>query len=498
MSLMKMRDFPTSRIDLLCLPDHRCRSWGLRTTEIAFLCVIISLFFMGSAKADTPGPIIIDHTCTDLSRIPPDWIEQAKQLTIHYAHTSHGSQIVSGLLNLETLNSIYSFVVTVRNDEGLPSAEVPPALRMYDGNPDETYIEPDDYWDGQSGENRTRAVADTGHYDFSMWSWCGQVSEDNGPQYIQSYLDTLDGFEANYPAMRFIYMTGHLDGTGSTGTLHIHNEQIRSYCRANNKVLFDFADIERYDPDGEDFLDRGATDGCDYDDYQHNWAEEWCAANPGSPLCTCLEDESSNCYECAHSNWLNCNQKARAFWWMMARLAGWPGPSANAAFDAAPRAGSLPLMVTFTDQSSGEATSWSWNFGDGGVSSARNPVHTYTAEGSYTVSLTACSGGECSTETRGNLISVAACANLPARIGNTDYPAFLDAYESASPGDHILIQAMPVAGPVILNDPLQFLLSAGFGCDYAGSPMGVTTVSGHLAVEQGDMQIIGGCLAIGP
>jgi uncharacterized protein (TIGR02145 family) len=45
--------------------------------------------------------------------------------------------------------------------------------------------------------------------------------------------------------------------------------------------------------------------------------------------------------------------------------------------------------VTFTDNSSNSPTSWSWNFGDGGSSSAQNPVHCYKQEGIYTVSLDA-------------------------------------------------------------------------------------------------------------
>lgn len=49
------------------------------------------------------------------------------------------------------------------------------------------------------------------------------------------------------------------------------------------------------------------------------------------------------------------------------------------------------LTATFTDQSSdsdGSVTSWSWTFGDGAVSSAQNPTHTYAEAGSYTVALT--------------------------------------------------------------------------------------------------------------
>ncbi len=54
------------------------------------------------------------------------------------------------------------------------------------------------------------------------------------------------------------------------------------------------------------------------------------------------------------------------------------------------------LQVTFNDTSSdtdGSVVSWNWDFGDGGNSSAQNPVHTYTADGSYTVTLTVTDNG---------------------------------------------------------------------------------------------------------
>ncbi len=61
-----------------------------------------------------------------------------------------------------------------------------------------------------------------------------------------------------------------------------------------------------------------------------------------------------------------------------------------AAFSGTPTSGNSPLLVQFTDQSTGGiATSWLWTFGDGGVSGVRNPSHTYTAAGTYTVGLTA-------------------------------------------------------------------------------------------------------------
>lgn len=46
-------------------------------------------------------------------------------------------------------------------------------------------------------------------------------------------------------------------------------------------------------------------------------------------------------------------------------------------------------VVNFTDTSTNGPTSWLWDFGDGGSSTAQNPTHTYTTPGVYTVSLVA-------------------------------------------------------------------------------------------------------------
>jgi len=58
-----------------------------------------------------------------------------------------------------------------------------------------------------------------------------------------------------------------------------------------------------------------------------------------------------------------------------------------AAFSASPTSGKAPLKVKFTDKSAGTLTSWKWSFGDGTYSTQKNPVHTYSKAGKYTVSL---------------------------------------------------------------------------------------------------------------
>ncbi len=61
-------------------------------------------------------------------------------------------------------------------------------------------------------------------------------------------------------------------------------------------------------------------------------------------------------------------------------------PVAN--FTADITSGTAPLTVNFVDQSTNTATTWQWNFGDGGTSTQPNPAHTYNTGGSYTVTLT--------------------------------------------------------------------------------------------------------------
>jgi len=65
------------------------------------------------------------------------------------------------------------------------------------------------------------------------------------------------------------------------------------------------------------------------------------------------------------------------------------GGPPTADFTWTPTTPSEGQRVTFSDLSTGQPTSWTWSFGDGGASTLRNPSHTYSAAGSYQVRLTA-------------------------------------------------------------------------------------------------------------
>lgn len=77
-----------------------------------------------------------------------------------------------------------------------------------------------------------------------------------------------------------------------------------------------------------------------------------------------------------------------------------------ASFTADVTSGCSPLIVNFTDQSSGNPTSWLWDLGNGSTSSVPNPTSTYVTPGNYTIKLTVTNSSGSNTITKTNFITV--------------------------------------------------------------------------------------------
>ncbi|MFA6362496.1 PKD domain-containing protein [Methanoregula sp.] len=87
--------------------------------------------------------------------------------------------------------------------------------------------------------------------------------------------------------------------------------------------------------------------------------------------------------------------------------------------------GSAPMAVMFTDKSSNVPTSWKWDFGDGATSTDKNPSHTYTTLGSYSVTLTASNVNGQDSTTKANYIvttlAPVAAFSADRRMGNAPF-----------------------------------------------------------------------------
>ncbi|MDD1716532.1 MAG: PKD domain-containing protein [Methanolinea sp.] len=101
-------------------------------------------------------------------------------------------------------------------------------------------------------------------------------------------------------------------------------------------------------------------------------------------------------------------------------------PVAN--FVATPSVGTSPLAVQFSDLSSGSPSSWEWDFGDGQASATRNPIHTYTASGSYTVTLTVHNAFGSQTRIQSNCVNVGVQNRLDAALIKSGAATLSDGY----------------------------------------------------------------------
>lgn len=270
---------------------------------------LIFVAVMGITGAFSQG-ISIDHRSTDLSKIPAEWIIAAKsKLHIAYGHTSHGSQLTEGMKGLVSFTGGKGGLQFAWNKGGINGAL---DLHDYAMNGDCGYYP---QW-----VNNTRTYLNNvanAQVNVIIWSWCGQISTYTQADLITKYIDPMCQLEKDYPKVKFVYMTGHLN-YASYAVTTARNQQLRDFCSQNNKILFDFADIESYDPDGVFY--KYANDNCDYfKDLNSaslgNWAQKWQS----------LHTKGVEWYECssAHSQALNANQKAYAAWNLWARLAGW-------------------------------------------------------------------------------------------------------------------------------------------------------------------------------
>ena len=287
----------------------KLKSSLLKTLTMIALCLFINACNNSTEPSDETTGVIIDHNDTDLSLLKTESITKAREsLHIAYGHTSHGSQLISGMQGLTAMKgSAYAFNHG-GSEDCLDLRDRPFSGANDLGNPNRTQ------W---AASTRTYLAANP-DINVIIWSWCGQVSSATEAD-IETYLDLMNGLENDYPGVKFVYMTGHLDGSGEDGNLHKRNEQIRRYCVDNQKVLYDFADIESYDPSGEvNYMLLNADDACNYDSdgdgsRDANWATAWQQSHT----------ENVDWFSCgsAHSQPLNANLKAYAAWALWTKLA---------------------------------------------------------------------------------------------------------------------------------------------------------------------------------
>lgn len=285
--------------------------------------------------------IVVDHTSiADFEHIPNTYIEAAERLRMIFVDRSVGMNISDGLtcLSYPSHDSAPNHCVRYEH-RGDPAFSVDPAVVSWNrpGGYDRSLW---DYapWPGNCSEWYTKIECymnlvrpQINSYDVLSFQYSylevaeGSTIADLPGGFFSNnggHLDVydLEAFEAQWPDKAFIYWTSSLSRGIGSDVSQSFNEQMRNYAISNEKILFDVAAILSHDPDGNPCYDN--RDGVPYSfgNNSENWPDDWRNIPAICPHYTTETDGG-------HLGNVSAGKirVAKAFWVLMARIAGWEG-----------------------------------------------------------------------------------------------------------------------------------------------------------------------------
>lgn len=251
------------------------------------------LFAVLAPAAALAEGLVIDHRCVDDRTIPKESLDRARALDVLFGHQSVGGNVLEGMYSLAERDSErYSF-----------EAPNEPEADWFDENAGVGEFAVGENEDPRSKiEHFARKVDEEGfgaRVQVAMMKLCFvDIGDDEGEarSVFESYRATMEKLEAKYPKVRFVWWTVPLEEESKAGR-NAFNRLVREHCKAKGKALYDLADIESHDAAGKEAR--------------------------GPALCKAWSEDGG------HLNDPGKLRAARAFWWLLARLAGWDGKPAG-------------------------------------------------------------------------------------------------------------------------------------------------------------------------
>ena len=277
---------------------------------------------------------------TVLRSIPAEYINKARnELLVAYQHTSHGTHVSRGVFGLPDFKIGDEQLFGISNsDENGKLHFMDYALASYaPSGVDGSDLSRDETAFIQTTRNFLDAP-ENASVNVVMWSWCNIAGHNVSDNYLPgmttliseygqvgSKIGTGDG-QRELP-VAFIFMTGHANVNANTGDSNPKNQAalIKDYCNSKGQFCLDYYSIDTHDMDDTYFEDSG--DDGNSASYGGNFYTSWQNSHAlGEDYFENKETPGGSVAFGAHnSQHITANRKAYAFWWIIARIAGWEG-----------------------------------------------------------------------------------------------------------------------------------------------------------------------------
>lgn len=211
-------------------------------------CSLVAILVLCASCA---GAIIDHHSIDGVATLPQSTMDAIGQQTWFFTHASVGGNMMSGMADLHTVNPTrYQFTrqaVTYLSGESRAADVLATTTNgvIYDCN------RSNPGWQNkltifENSLNTSGWTAPKIDLVLNKLCYIDQAAS------ATDYLNSMSSLETAYPTTRFVYMTMPLTGSEdlSNRQRNDFNNTVRAYCLANDKLLFDIADMEAHDPSG--------------------------------------------------------------------------------------------------------------------------------------------------------------------------------------------------------------------------------------------------------
>ncbi len=286
------------------------------------------------------GSIIIDHTSLPLfDQIPDLYVQSASQLKSLFIHASVGGTIQTGMRCLAGELDTRAYCAAISDpkydygnwtwqahNQGGCEGKLQDLVQAAAAQPDfDVYQQKFCYFEGldaigcctnfDSCVEPCPGQADPG----ACVQACEQAFQESLQDFLDLYTGTMEQLEASYPGKRFVWWTIPYV-IGDEKCAHEFNQRLRQYANEHQKALMDIGDIEAHDHLGNLVTTGGHESAHPYycGEFKSNQAAQSC--HPDFPYDVNWDQDDAIEPECGDGGNIRL---AKAWWVMMARLAGW-------------------------------------------------------------------------------------------------------------------------------------------------------------------------------